>query len=105
MTGTDRSRSRKPFREIGLVDAPRWFKRLTTVTGVLISRDDRRLTLSGNVLGPSIGGLISTAVITSCGISLSVPEVEFANGRAGRIAYRATGRCPGTAGGRFELRR
>jgi hypothetical protein len=76
-----------------------------SVTGDLISRDGLRLSLSGSVSGPRIGGLMSTAVIPSCGISLTLAEVEFANGRAGRIAYRATGRCPGTVGGIFELRR
>ena len=75
------------------------------VTGDLISRDDRRLSLSGSMSGLRIGGLMSTAVIQSCGISLALTEVEFANGSAGRIAYRATGRCPGTVGGLVELRR
>jgi hypothetical protein len=75
------------------------------VTGDLISSDGRRLSLSGSVTGLSVGGLMSTAVIQSCGISLLLTEVEFASGRAGRIAYRATGRCPGTLGGIFELRR
>ena len=75
------------------------------LSGDLASRDGRRLSLDGTVSGLSIGGLVSTAVITSCGVSLSLTEVEFANGRAGRIVYRATGRCPGTVGGIVELRR
>jgi hypothetical protein len=76
-----------------------------SVTGDLISRDGRRLSLSGSASMLRIGGLMSTAVIQSCGITLFLSEVEFANGRAGRIAYRATGRCPGTVGGHFELHR
>ena len=76
-----------------------------SVTGDLISRDGHRLSLSGNVLAPRIEGLMSTAVIQSCGIFLFFSEVEFTNGRAQRMAYRTTGRCPGTVGGTFELRR
>jgi hypothetical protein len=76
-----------------------------SVTGDLVSRDGRRLSVSGTVSGLSVAGLVSTAVIQSCGISLTLTEVEFASGRAGRIAYRATGRCPGTVAGSFELRR
>ena len=76
-----------------------------SVMGDLVSRDGRRLSLSGSVTALRIEGLMSTAVIQSCGISLTLTEVEFANGRPGRIVYRATGRCPGTVGGIFELQR
>ncbi len=76
-----------------------------SVTGELVSRDEVRFTLTGSVFSLSIGGMILRPTDLACSVNLRIRQFEFRGGRAQRLSGSPMGRCPGTVGGAFELRR
>lgn len=79
-----------------------------TLTGQLITRDDRRFPVSGCVSCEwtpmiSIGGVPTGS--SGCSIGMRLENFHFRGGQMQRLSVLLTGRCPGTASGTGNLER